>query len=177
MDIAVYGLIGYEGALALYEENRAFLDERFPAFWIEGFLKLQEKEPCFDGLFTGEQTLAVSIRKGGLYGALWQMCEVLGTGCAVDIRQVPIRQETVEICECFEQDPYEITSHGAFLVAGEDLTEKDIEGMQVIGHTTDTKDRVVLLGWDEKTKERSRRFLTPLKRQEKDITNRREIYG
>ena len=183
MDIAVYGLIGYEGALALYEENRAFLDKRFPAFWIEGFL-MRKEAPCFKeafpkgqdqaayaGLFTRGQALAVAIKKGGLYGALWQMCEVFSTGCEIDIQNVPILQEVVEICECFDQDPYEITSRGAFLVAGDDLTEKEIEGMTVIGHTTDTKDRVVLLGWNEKKNERCRRFLTPSKRQEKDLAD------
>ena len=199
MDIAVYGLIGYEGALALYEENRAFLVERFPAFWMESFLKRNEAPRCeeaflkgqdqatYEGLFTRGQSLAVSIRKGGLYGALWKMCEVLGTGCEIDIQKVPIHQEVVEICECFDMDPYEITSRGAFLVAGENLAraagenlaraagenlqEKGIDGLTVIGHTTAIKDRVVLLGWDEKKNERHRRFLTPPQRQAKDLAD------
>lgn len=177
MDIAVYGLIGYEGALALYEENRAFLDVRFPAFWIQNFRNRQDELQDYEGLFTRGQALAVAIRKGGLYGALWQQCEVLGTGCTVDMQNVPILQEVVEICECFDQDPYEIASKGAFLVAGENLAEKDIEGLTVIGRTTETKDRILLLGWDEKKNERYRRFLTPPARQEKDIKNRRGKNG
>ncbi len=172
MDIGVYGLIGYEGALASHEENRAFLDARFPKFWIEGFRELQEKYPCCEGLFTRGQALAINIREGGLYAALWQMCEVLCSGCIVDIKTVPIAQEVVEICECFAQDPYEITSKGAFLIAGENLAEKEIKGLTVIGYTTDTKDRIVLLGWDEKKNERHKRFLTPLRRQAKDLEDR-----
>lgn len=171
MDIGVYGLIGYEGALAIYEENRAFLDARFPAFWINNFLKVQEMQPRQAGLFTHEQALAVSIRTGGMYGALWKLCEVLNKGCTIDMQQVPILQEVIEICECFDQDPYEITSKGAFLVAGENLGEKEIEGLAVIGYTTDSKDRVVLLGWDEKKNERYKRFLTPPRRQAKDLAN------
>ena len=172
MDIGVYGLIGYEGALAIYEENRAFLDARFPAFWIRDFLKWQEEQQRRVEIFTHEQALAVSIRTGGLYGALWKLCEALGQGCMIDMQQVPILQEVVEICECFDQDPYEIPSGGAFLISGEDLGEKDMGGLTVIGHTTEKKDRIVLLGWDEKKNERYKRYLTPPARQAKDMADR-----
>ena len=172
MDIAVYGLIGYERALAIYEENRAFLDARFPAFWISDFLKLQDRQYQM-GTFACGQALGVSVREGGLYGALWKLSEALGKGCTVDIQQVPICQEVVEICECFDADPYEIDSRGAFLLAGEGLSEKEITGLRVIGHTTDSKDRIVLLGWDEKKKERYKRFLTPPCRQAKDLEDQK----
>ena len=66
MDIAVYGLIGYEGALAIYEENRAFLDARFPAFWISDFLKIQEIQQNRMGSVACGQDAGVSIRKGCL---------------------------------------------------------------------------------------------------------------
>lgn len=177
MDIAVYGLIGYEKALLVYEENRAFLEERFPAFWIRDFLAKREEIPDCDGLFTRGQGLAVAIREGGLYGALWQMCEVLGTGCEIDIKKVPLLQEVVEISECFGLDPYEVPSHGAFVVAGEDLAGKGIDGMYVIGCTKEAKERVLLLGWDEKKKERRRRYLTPLKRQKKDMAEQSAATG
>ena len=124
MDIAVYGLIGYEGALAIYEENRAVLDTRFPAFWISDFLKMQEIQHYRMGSFACGQALGVSIRSGGLYGALWKLCEALGKGCTIDIQQAPVLQEVVELCECFAQDPYEIDSRGAFLIAGEGKSKK-----------------------------------------------------
>ena len=53
------------------------------------------------------------------------------------------------------------------------MLEKDIEGLTVIGHTTETKDRIVLLGWDEKKNERYKRFLTPPRRQAKDLKDRK----
>ena len=167
MDIEVYGLIGYEGALALYKENRAFLDARFPAFWIRGFLRLQEKllqaKPE-----AADHACVIETGKGGLYAALWEMCETLGCGCEVDIRSIPIAQEVVEICECFDKDPYEIDSPGAWIIAGDDL---DAEQLTIIGKTTNSKDRIILMGYDEKKKERARRFLTPPARQEKDLAN------
>ena len=166
MDIRVYGLIGYEGALALYEENRAFLDARFPAFWIRGFLELPQKQQAEKPVIPGSGKI-VETGKGGLYAALWQLCEELHCGCEIDIRKIPIAQEVVEICECFDKDPYEIDAAGVWLTAGDDLTGKGT----VIGKTTDSKDRVILMGFDEKKKERTKRFLTPAARQEKDLAN------
>ena len=171
MDIGVYGLIGYEKALAIYEENRAFLDARFPKFWIEGFLKWQGTQRGCAGRLSQGEALAVAIKEGGLYGALWELCETLNAGCEIDIQRVPILQEVIEICECFDQDPYEIPSHGAFVIAGEGLAEKEMEGVTVIGHTTASKDRIILLGWDEKKQERAKRFLTPPQRQSKDLAD------
>ena len=157
-------MIGYEGALALYKENRAFLDARFPAFWIRGFLELSEKQPSE----MAEAGCIIETGKGGLYAALWEMCETLGCGCEVDIKRIPIAQEVVEICECFDKDPYEIDSTGAWIVAGDDL---EAEQVTIIGKTTDSKDRIILMGFDEKKKERAKRFLTPPERQEKDLAN------
>ena len=182
MDIEVYGLIGYEGALTLYKENRAFLDARFPAFWIREFLELPEKLQHAKLEASDNQSI-LEIGKGGLFAALWNVCEELGCGCEVDIKSIPIAQEVVEICECFDKDPYEIESAGAWVVvsskensdaeASADIKADDLanEQLTIIGTTTDSKDRIILMGYDEKKKERARRFLTPPARQEKDLAN------
>ena len=171
-------MIGYEGALALYKENRAFLDARFPAFWIRGLLELPEKQQHAKPEASDNQSI-LEIGKGGLFAALWNICEELGCGCEVDIKRIPIAQEVVEICECFDKDPYEIESAGAWVVvsskensdaeASADI--KSDEQLTIIGTTTDSKDRIILMGYDEKKKERARRFLTPPARQEKDLAN------
>ena len=178
MDIGVYGLIGYEGALTLYKENRAFLNARFPEFWIREFLELPEKQQHVKPEASDNQSI-LEIGKGGLFAALWNVCEELDCGCEVDIKRIPIAQEVVEICECFDKDPYEIESAGAWVVvsskensdaeASADI--KSDEQLTIIGRTTDSKDRIILMGYDEKKKERARRFLTPPARQEKDLAN------
>ena len=183
MDIGVCGLIGYEGALALYKENRAFLDARFPAFWIREFLELAEKQPLQDSIQFGKQAYSnegisnagciIETGKGGLYAALWEICETLGCGCEVDIKRIPIAQEVVEICECFDKDPYEIESAGAWVVvSNKEDCDAEAEQLTFIRKTTDSKDRIILMGYDEKKKERTKRFLTPQARQEKDLADR-----
>ena len=42
---------------------------------------------------------------------------------SVDLKAIPIRQETVEICECFRLNPYQLLSTGALLVVTENGKE------------------------------------------------------
>ena len=60
------------------------------------------------------------ITEGGVFGALWEMAEGAGTGLDVDLRKIPIRQETVEICEFFGVNPYLIMSSGSMMIASDD---------------------------------------------------------
>jgi len=168
MKLAVGGLIGYERALALYEENREMLEKRFPKFWLEKFLTL--KNPANDVEKLYKNLYNLKMRQGGLFGALWKACEEHGTGCEVILGQIPIRQEIVEICELFDENPYEVSSEGAMLFVIPD-DASCIEGLTIIGETTDKKERVIIMGFDEETHGIVKRFLTPLSRQQKDIAN------
>ena len=53
---------------------------------------------------------------GGVLCALWKMAEASGTGLKADLRKIPIRQETIEICEKFDLDPYRLLSSGSVLL-------------------------------------------------------------
>lgn len=98
--------------------------------------------------------------EGGVFDALWQLGEACGTGLEVDLKKIPIRQETVEICEFFDWNPYLISSDGVLLAVtpfGERLVETlSEEGISaaVIGTITSERARVVRNG-DE------RRYLAP----------------
>jgi len=74
------------------------------------------------------------------------------------LKKIPIRQETIEICEYFDLNPYKILSGGCLLIATEDgnglvmeLEKANIPAV-VIGKATEGRDRV-LINEDE------RRFL------------------
>lgn len=69
----------------------------------------------------------VKIAAGGVSGALWLLGEKLQTGLTADLRAVPIRQETVEICEELDLDPYLLRGDGAWLMAVEDAEEALIQ--------------------------------------------------
>ena len=52
--------------------------------------------------------------------SLWKMGEELELGMEVHIKKIPIRQETIEICEYYDLDPYEEESGGTLLIAASD---------------------------------------------------------
>jgi hydrogenase maturation factor len=105
------------------------------------------------------------VTEGGVFGALWEMAAASGTGIEVDLKKIPVRQETVEICEYFDINPYMLISSGAMLIAtahGSHLVDRlaaaGIHGA-VIGCATSGNDRIIRNG-DE------RRFLEPPKTDE-----------
>lgn len=68
----------------------------------------------------------------------------------MDLKKVPLKQETVEICEFFDLNPYQLISSGSMLIAcdkGHDLVELlKREGIHsaVIGKFTDNNDKVII---------------------------------
>jgi hydrogenase expression/formation protein HypE len=55
------------------------------------------------------------------------MADGAGIGLDVALKRIPIQQETVEICEFFGVNPYQMLSTGALLIAaadGEGLVQK-----------------------------------------------------
>ncbi len=71
------------------------------------------------------------IEEGGVWAALWRLAdmadeEALYHPCGLRVLQnaIPIRQETIEICELLEQDPYRIPS-GGWLFVTENSFEAD----------------------------------------------------
>lgn len=94
------------------------------------------------------------ITEGGIFGALWEMAEASGVGLEADLKAIPIRQETVEVCEYFGLNPYQIMSSGSMLMAAEDgpglvraLEENHIHGT-VIGRATAGPGRILKNGED-----------------------------
>jgi hydrogenase expression/formation protein HypE len=103
--------------------------------------------------------------EGGIFGALWEMAEASKVGMEIDLKKIPIRQETVEICEFFDLNPYLLISSGCMLMStdkGNELVEalaKEGIPAAVIGRVTTGNDRIVI-NEDEK------RYLEPPKSDE-----------
>lgn len=57
----------------------------------------------------------IPVSDGGILAALWELGRCTGKGFEIDIRKIPVRQETIEICEYFGINPYELLSNGSLL--------------------------------------------------------------
>lgn len=167
-DVVVTKWIGLEGTSIIAREKEAELKKRFP----EGFLK---RAADFAGYLSVVPDASVAVKhgvtsmhdvtEGGIFGALWEVAEASGVGLDIDLMSIPVRQETIEICEVFGLSPYQLISSGSMLITardGQDLVKKlSKEGIHavVIGKVTEGRDRV-LVNEDE------RRFLEPPKADE-----------
>ena len=96
------------------------------------------------------------IGEGGILAALWDMAEGAGIGLSVEMKKMTVRQETIEVCEVFHLNPYQLTSTGAVLMVtpkGEELKERlKREGIpaEIIGHTTEGNERIIWGGGEKR---------------------------
>lgn len=151
-DLVVTKWVGLEATAILAKEREEELRKRFPGGIVDeakGFQQYLSVIPEA-GIAAAHGVSAMhDITEGGIFGALWEMAAGAGLGLEADLRKIPIRQETIEICEYFGVNPYQIMSSGSMLIAVDDgyelvrkLEKAGIHGT-VVGRTTGGKDRIL----------------------------------
>ena len=156
-DILVTKWIGIEGTSIIAKEKEKELLEHFSAAFVDtakGFDQYLSVLP--DSRIAVEHGVSAmhDVTEGGIYGALWEVAEASGIGLEIDLKAIPIRQETVEICEYFGLNPYQIMSSGSMMIVtdqGHELVRRlEAEGIHgtVIGRTTGGNDRILRNGED-----------------------------
>lgn len=168
MDIVVSKWIGMEGTAVIAEEKERELAERYPISLIRlakeqgGHLSIASEAAI--ALKSGVYAMH-DVRNGGIFGALWELSQKLGVGLNIDLKKIPVKQETIEICEFFELNPYELLSGGMLIMVTDDgnglvraLEEQGIPA-EIIGKTTGGNDKIV-------TNQDEIRYLEPTKPDE-----------
>lgn len=168
MDVIVTKWIGLEGTSIIAKEKEEALLTRYPKALVDtakGFDAFLSVLP--EAAIAVEAGVAAmhDVTEGGIFGALWEMAESSGVGLEIDLKKLPLRQETVEVCEFFGINPYGLISSGSMLMAASDgnglvraLAAEHIPAV-CVGKVTAGNDRVVLSGEE-------RRFLEPPKADE-----------
>ncbi len=154
---------GLEGTAILAKAKEKELLTRYPADFIKEAQKMLDYISVVPESRVAMKVGATSmhdVTEGGIFGALWEIGAASKVGLEVDLQKIQLRQETVEICEFFDINPYMLISSGCMLIVcdnGNLLSDKlKAEGIPacVIGRITEGNDRVVING-DEK------RYLEP----------------
>lgn len=147
--------IALAGTAALALSHADELGRRFPVSLLDharAFEQLMSvtKEARAAGSF-GSCAMH-DLSQGGIFTALWEMANRAGVGLEVDLKKIPIRQETVELCEYFDINPYNLYSAGALLIGTAQpegliaaLAEEGVPAA-VIGRATDENGRVIRNG-------------------------------
>ena len=168
LDLVIAGTIGREGAAMIATEHADRLEERYAPSYIETAKHLFDdgSMSAVSDILQEREVISIhDVREGGIFAALWEMAAAKNVGLSVDLKNIPIRQHTIEVCEYFNLNPYMLRSGGTLLLAcanGARLVEQfqkaGIESA-VIGQTTSGNDR--LIHYDEEA-----RFLEPPKMDE-----------
>lgn len=58
-----------------------------------------------------------NISSDGVFGALWEMADGAGLGLTADLRAIPVLQQTIEIADCLELNPYRMEACASILMA------------------------------------------------------------
>ena len=132
-EILLCGYTGLEGMLHILDEAEEELAERFVPSFLGQAGALQSDLVMPEQILAGCRTeasgggrlisAARQIGSGGILAALWEMAEISGTGLEVSMEAMALKQETVEICEHFQINPYQMTSAGSYLIATEHAEE------------------------------------------------------
>ncbi len=145
--------IGLEGTAILSGMKKDELVKRYPVPFVEeaaSFRKLLDIRTEAQVISRFDSCSVHDISGGGIMAALWEMSERAGCGLMADLKKIPIRQETIEICEFFEINPYLLASAGSLLISCDDaeriVYELENVGVNaaVIGSLTEGNDKLIL---------------------------------
>lgn len=96
-----------------------------------------------------------NLGTGGIYEGLSNLASFLNCGFEVDLKEIPIRQETVEACNIMDVNPYMMRSAGSVVFATSNpdeyisrLEDKGIP-VSIIGKLSKNKDKIIMID-DEK---------------------------
>ena len=137
--------VALKGTSVIAKNKKDKLAERFSAGFIQNCVSLWDAYGAGSIVWKIAQEADASalyaMGEGGFLSALWKMAEASEVGLEADFRKVPIRQETIEVCEIFDLNPYKLQADGAVLIGirgGEALVQRlRNEGFmaEVIGQT------------------------------------------
>ena len=162
-DVVMTKWLGLEGTSLIASQRMKELASRYPLGLVEqaaDFDRFPSSVPEAATAVQSGVSAMQAVREGGVFGGLWQLAKANGVGLVIDLKQIPVKQETIEVCEFYDVNPYELLSGGSMLMITQGgtrlvslLAEQGISAA-VIGRTTDNNDRILV-------NDEEKRFLEP----------------
>lgn len=117
--------VALTAASCLLEKKRREIEAAFSPHFVKSLGEIYKEPPC-----TAERAVKAAqaypgtigyrkLGRGGIFNALWQLLDELSLGMEADLTRIPVLQETIEILELFDLNPYYADSAGSVLIATE----------------------------------------------------------
>lgn len=168
-ELIAAGAAALEGTSEIARNKKEELRKYFSAGFLEDCISLQEtygtgcdteeNSPWKMAERAGASAL-FAMGEGGFLSALWKMAEASQVGLTADLRKVPVCQETIEVCEIFDLNPYKLLSGGGILIGirgGEALVQELRRAgfmAEIIGQACSGNDRLLYSGGSARYLER-----------------------
>lgn len=164
--IVMAGNAGMSGTVHIYEKESVNLKKYFSETFLQGILPMKEQFSVkAQRDVAGDVICAHDVSEGGIFTALWELGEYLNCGMRISLQDILLAQETIEISEYFDLNPYLLFSLGCSIYVvqdGNSLVERfEQAGIRaaVIGYLTKDSDRILDNGEEV-------RYLEPYKADE-----------
>ena len=120
-DLVVAGTVGKNGVKATLSAKEKEISARFPEWFVKRIREQADKKSeltpeMLNACGAGEWE---EISEGGILAALWTISGAYEQGISFELRKIPVAQETIEICELFDLNPYRLSSGECLLMAVE----------------------------------------------------------
>ena len=159
MDVVMAGSIAVGGTSILSRLYKEKLSEKYSAKFVRDCIDIEQvidiRKYAEIALNNGADYLH-AVTDAGAFGAIWEIASMADIGISVDVKRIPVWQETIEVAEFFGVNPYVIDGTGALIIIcrdGEKIA-KELTDMgalaAVIGTITEGRDRVVLNEGEER---------------------------
>lgn len=140
-DLIVAGFAGLSGSRVIIKAKREDLLQWFSEEYLEMTMARETVEDGLNMNFWKKYgaTECEPVGEGGILTAIWNLSGAYETGVEFALRRIPVAQETIEICERFELNPYRLYSASCYLLAADNggqmvqALEEDGIQAQVIG--------------------------------------------
>lgn len=167
LSVVMAGYAALEATAVLISEKQESLSGRLAASYLAQGLKKASRTDVREAARIAAQAgaLAKIAGEGGVFGALWEIGEYFDCGMDIILRDILLLQETIEVCEILDVNPYLLASGGCLLAVTGDaqalLARYRDAGIAAaaIGILKEGRDRVIHNEWEE-------RFLEPFRAEE-----------
>lgn len=163
-DIVMTKWMALEGTALISLKNHRDLETRYPLHLIESTYDFINRISVLNeaaGACKSNVSAMQAVREGGIFNGLWEFADRNGVGLVIDLKKIPVKQETIEVCEFYDINPYKLLSGGSLLIATDNgmklVSELEEMGIHaaVIGKTTDNNDRIINNDEDQRFLERT----------------------
>ncbi|MDO5549630.1 MAG: AIR synthase [Lachnospiraceae bacterium] len=120
-DLVVVGCIGQQGMKALVQACRDQLSPWFSGSYLQEIADSREPDvQAYRALFTAlGATEAEAAGEGGILKAIWDLSSAYRVGVTFQLRRIPVRQQTIEVCERCGCNPYRLWCGNCLVLAAE----------------------------------------------------------